>query len=363
MTWNVPLRVRPRLDTKLWGGQRLVGLGFPAAADGQPLGEALLTHGDATVALPSRAGQGQSLAQLVNEAPMAWVGRLGADVTGDRSCFPLLAKLIDAGDDLSIQVHPDDAAAREMGEPVGKTEAWHVLAAAPDAWLYLGLAPGVAMADFVAALADPGADVGRFLRRVPAQPGTTVLLPAGTVHALGRGVLLYEIQQPSMVTFRLHDWHRTDAAGRSRELHLEAALRVLNPDLRPEPIAPLAMPTISGQRQLLVATRLFALERIALHVGEPLILPADESPQVVTCIGGAFRLDGRAGGVDLQVADTAIAPTGTLLRLAAVMPGVVMRAWVPDLRRDVVRPARDAGASDEAIAALASSLPDLAEVL
>ena len=359
---GVPLLVRPRLDPKPWGGSRLERFGFALPPGTEPLGEALMTHAEATVVSPGGTGE-PDLGTLVDGDPDAWIGPLGAFVTGNRPCFPVLVKFIDAADNLSIQVHPDDRAAREIGEAVGKTEAWHVLAADPGASLYLGLRPETTAEEFIAALRGGGAGLARFLRRVPAEPGITVLLPAGTVHALGRGVLLYEIQQPSTVTYRLHDWDRVDAAGRPRDLHLEDALRVLNPEFRPEPIRPVPLPTAVGQRDLLVATRLFALERIGLHVGEPLMLPAEECPQAVTCLGGAFRLDARAGGLDLQLGDTAIAPVGTPLRLSATMPGLVVRAWVPDLDRDVIRPARAAGAAPEAIAALAHPLPDLAAAL
>jgi len=362
VTGDAPLLIRPRLDAKPWGGSRLARFGFGLAAGSEPLGEALLTHGDATVVEPS-AGEGRTLQRLVDAAPEVWVGALGAVVTGDRPCFPLLVKFIDAAADLSIQLHPDDRAARAIGEPLGKTEAWHVLAAEPGSWLYLGLRPGVAVEAFVAAVRAGGDGAAGLLRCIPAEPGTTVLLPAGTVHALGGGVLLYEIQQPSTITYRLHDWGRVDGRGQPRELHLEAGLRVLKPDLRPEPIVPVALPSTVGRRQVLVATHLFALERITLQVGEPLILPAEESPQVVTCFGGIFRLDGRGGGVTLQTGDTAVAPAGAPLRLAPTMPGIVFRAWVPDLRRDIVRPARAAGATDAAIAALSSPLPDLPTLL
>lgn len=361
MTRDAPLLVRPRLEAKPWGGSRLERFGFVLPAGSEPLGEALLTHGDASVVEPPD-GEGPTLTRLVEAAPWAWIGALGAVVTGDRPCFPLLIKFIDAGDDLSIQLHPDDRAARAIGEPIGKTEAWHVLAAEPGSWLYLGLEPGLAVEEFVAAVRG-GEGVDHLLRRIPAEPGMTVLLPAGTVHALGRGILLYEIQQPSTITYRLHDWGRLDGHGHGRELHVDAGLRVLKPALRPEPIAPVALPSTVGQRQALVATHLFALERIALHVGESLILPAEESPQVVTCLGGIVRLDGRGGGVALQTGETAIAPAGLPLRLSPTMPGVVARAWVPDLWRDIVRPARAAGASDAAIAALSSPLPDLQALL
>ena len=127
--------------------------------------------------------------------------------------FPLLVKLIDGQADLSIQVHPDDRAAAAAGLGTGKTEAYHILAAEPGSIIYLGLDPEVTPEEFAASCLRANGSAAGCLRQVPAAPGMTVLIPAGTPHALGAGVLLYEIQQPSNVTFRLDDWGRVDAAG------------------------------------------------------------------------------------------------------------------------------------------------------
>jgi mannose-6-phosphate isomerase len=356
-----PVRLRPRLDPKPWGGNRLAGFGFAPPAGAGPLGEALITDPDAVVA--SGPAAGATLGDLAAADPAGFVGPAGLAATGGHAVFPLLTKFVDAGGDLSIQVHPGDALAREQGEPTGKTEAWHVLAADPDAAVWAGLTDGAAPEAFCAAVAAGRADAVAMLRRIPVRSGTTLLLPAGCVHALGRGVLVYEIQQPSNTTYRLYDWGRLDAAGRPRDLHLDLGARALDPAPRPEPIEPLPLPALAGQRELLVACRRFALERLTAMVGDRLWLPASPSPQVITCLGGALRLRGDGERATLQAGESAAIPAGGVCTVDVIMPTVVLRGWVPDLATDVLRPLRAAGASDERIAAMAGPLPDLREAL
>ncbi|MFM9105723.1 MAG: class I mannose-6-phosphate isomerase [Chloroflexota bacterium] len=358
---DAPVLVHPRLDQKPWAGDRLAGLGFDRSPGPEPFGEALLTHGDAAAELES--GERLPLSRLAAAQPGQFVGARGIDRTGTAGLFPYLVKFIDAAADLSIQLHPDDFIAREQGEITGKTEAWHVLHAEPGARLYLGLAEGVDAGAFLAAAeaGDPAA--AGMLRSIPAEPGLTVVIPAGCVHALGSGVLIYEIQQPSNTTYRLYDWGRLDPAGRPRELHHALGRRALRPGYRPRPIAPVPTPSMDGHRDLLAATSGFALERIVLGPGQLIELPADPSPASLTCIGGVLKV--RAGGalLVLQRGETAIVPAGAAFSLQATLPVVALRGWVPDLRQDVIRPARDAGASDASIAALAGDLDDIRELL
>src|SRR5215210_8059120 len=257
-----PFRVDPRLDPKPWGSRGLERFGFPLPS-GIPIGEALITAGEAQAFVGS--GVETQLGALVAADPIAIVGRRGLKATANQPLFPLLVKLIDAAENLSIQVHPDDIAASTVGR-MGKTEAWHILAAAPDAVLYLGLRADVSITDF-AACCNRGGETAALLRRIPAVPGTTLLIPAGTVHALGAGVLVYEVQQPSDLTYRLDDWGRVDAAGRSRELHVDVGLSVVDAAARPEVIPPVALGPGSGRR-LLAACRYFALEQLNLVIGE-----------------------------------------------------------------------------------------------
>src|SRR5215213_7938853 len=259
-----PVKLQPRLDPKPWGGRQLEAWGIPLPP-GETIGEALLTDPEATVA--SGATPGTSLGELASRDPGSWIGDRGLEATGGRAIFPLLVKLIDGQADLSIQVHPDDRTAAAAGLGTGKTEAYHVLAANPGSIIYLGLDPGVTPDEFATSCRRANGSAASCLRHVPATPGMTVLIPAGTPHALGAGVIVYEIQQPSNVTFRLDDWGRVDASGMARALHHSEGLALVNPRSRPEPIPRVPLDTLdncSVGRAFLVATPYFALERIVL---------------------------------------------------------------------------------------------------
>jgi mannose-6-phosphate isomerase len=351
-----PFRVDPRLDPKPWGSRGLAQFGFPLPS-GIPIGEALITAGDARAY--SGSGVATHLGALVAADPVGIVGRRGLSATANRPLFPLLVKLIDAAENLSIQVHPDDTAASTVGK-LGKTEAWHILAAAPNAVLYLGLRTDVSIADF-AACCNRGGETAGLLRQIPAIPGTTLLIPAGTVHALGAGVLVYEVQQPSDLTYRLDDWGRVDAAGRPRELHVELGLSVIDAESRPEMISPVTLDP-GSTRRLLAACRYFALEQLTLGTGdeETLELAAPESAQVLTCLTGEVVVTANDASISLAAGETMVLPAvlqSALLR--AIAPAMLLRTWVPDLDAEILRPARIAQAPEVAIAALAGSLPDL----
>lgn len=322
-----PIKVTPVLDGKPWGGQQLASCGFALPA-GTLVGEALLTAVEATVV--SGVADGLTLGELARATPEAWIGPRGLAATGGRAIFPLLIKLIDASADLSVQVHPDDdfAAAADLG--TGKTEAWHVLGAKPGSVLYLGLRPRAKLEEFLYACQRADGSAADFLRRVPAKPGMTIVVPAGTLHAIGAGVLIYEIQQPSNVTFRLDDWGRRDEAGQARPLHHDSGFAVLDVDSRPTPIPPVALAT-APERTLLAATRYFALERISCVAGTRTCLPAIDSPQVLTCLRGEVTLVAAEDELPLAAGETVILPVGGAGTLAADESAVVLRGWVPDI--------------------------------
>ncbi len=344
--------VTPRLDTKPWGGRRLERLGIDLGASDR-IGEALTTAGDAHVS--GGAFQGQTLDDIVRANPDDRLGSFAREAVAGRSIFPLLTKLIDANEHLSIQVHPDDAGARPLDKP-GKTEAWHVLAADPGSELYLGLKPGVHLDSFRESASRLDGSSAALMRTVPAQAGTTVLIPAGTIHALGAGVMVYEIQQPSDITYRLDDWGRTDAAGNPRDVHLAAGLAVSRPELMPEIINPVPLRAAIGERHILAACRYFVLERVALPVGASASVGSTGSPVAITLVTGS----GIVGDEVIEAGRSAVvwpSPSPAILRATA--PMVVLLAYVPDLERDVVGRAAGSGASMAAITALGGPTGDL----
>ncbi len=312
---------RPRLDEKPWGGRGLAryGLDLPP---GVPVGEALVTADDAEIV--SGAATGMSLGEVIAADPDL-LGPAASRAVHGRAIFPLLVKLIDASENLSIQVHPNDAQAEPL-DKLGKTEAWYVLAAEPGAGLYVGLREGVTPEAFRRAAERLDGSSADLLRRVPAETGRTIMLPANTIHALGAGVMVYEIQQPSDVTYRLDDWGRVDVEGNPREMHLDVGFAVADPAARPAWLEPVALEAAQGRRELLVSADQFALERIALDAGERLELPALSGPQVVTLLDGRARI----GGERLAAGRTAVAWPGGEHALTAEEPLVALRAWVPE---------------------------------
>lgn len=236
-----PLALEPILVPKPWGGHRLEGLGKPLP-DYLPAGtaygeswevadlpdDALSASGRGRTLVACGPHRGKSLRQLIAESGSELLGSASPTPAGD---FPLLFKLLDTAEHLSIQVHPDGAYAGRRHDWFPKTESWYVLDAEPGAAIFRGFRPGVTMEDVRAAAGTPG--LSGLLQRIPVKRGDFHHLPAGTVHALGAGVTVAEVQTPSDTTFRLYDW--TEEYARSpRRLQIGQGLGVLSlesPDL------------------------------------------------------------------------------------------------------------------------------------
>lgn len=247
---------------KPWGGQRLAthfGKNLPAD---KSIGEAWLVadHPAHESVVSTGPHAGTPLSALMASHPAALLGSAAKPRADGR--FPLLLKLLDARETLSVQVHPDDALAAELGESDGgKTESWYILAADPGSPVYIGTPvpnPGERVEELLA-----GDDIAARLPRRDARPGEAYFLPAGTLHAIGGGLLLAEIQQNSDLTYRVHDWGRVDAEGRSRELHLAKAARALRATgVGAMPRTPLQYSAGNLRHDLLHACPHFAVERI-----------------------------------------------------------------------------------------------------
>ena len=218
---EAPLLFSPVYKTVLWGGSRMASK-FGRTAAPEKCGESweLSAVPGSVTRVACGPLEGAGLDELAAAYGAAFTGAAAPDPRE----FPLLFKIIDANLDLSVQVHPGDDAPPSAGKP--KSECWTVLDAAPGAALYAGTDPRVTREDFAAALAAGGMEAAKLLDRIPAKAGEIVDIPGGTVHALGAGCLVYEVQQASDVTFRLYDWGRVDADGRPRKLHLEEGLAV-----------------------------------------------------------------------------------------------------------------------------------------
>jgi mannose-6-phosphate isomerase len=240
----------------------------------EPVGEAWLT-GPASV-VETGAFAGKTLAAVTAEAGEALLG------TGGGAEFPLLVKLLFPNDKLSVQVHPDDAHAQAMGQPRGKTECWYVLEAEPGATIALGLKTG-ATADAVRAAIAAGT-MEEWMEWVPVSAGDMVFVDAGTVHAIGPGVVLLETQQTSDTTFRMYDY------GRPRELHVEQALRVMKMETAAGKVAPVAMDGFVR----LIAQKYFVVDRYDVAAGSEVRIPISGAGCLVGLSGTAV-IDGEVG--------------------------------------------------------------------
>jgi mannose-6-phosphate isomerase len=294
------LKFTPIMKPLPWGGRKLETLFCKVLPDGLPCGESwevVDLPGDQSVVAdgPLAAHSLSSLVatrtdELLGEAPLL-MGR-----------FPVLFKLIDATQTLSVQVHPDEAAAGRIGGGARpKTEAWYILQADPGAVLYLGLKEGVGQEDLRRALRD--GVVGDLLMQVRVQPGDFIYLPSGSLHAIGSGIVLAEIQQASDTTYRVFDWNRMGLDGQPRPLHVEEALESIHFDLRGKP--PHAGP-LSGRPG--IRCKSFSFERVGLGAGSETPLEAGR-PRLVCCIEGEGAVDGT--GTDpltVRVGETCLVP-------------------------------------------------------
>lgn len=309
------LQLTPQYHTRVWGGQRL-------QAAQPPIGEAWIIYEHNRIAAGPFAGR--TLAELAEARGAALLGPNVVARTGSR--FPLLIKLLDCADWLSLQVHPNDEQAVQLEGPghFGKTEAWHILEAEAGARLIAGVRPGVT-AEALAQSIRTGVllDVVQYQ---PVQAGDTIFMPAGTLHALGPGLLLYEVQQTSDITYRVYDWGRPASAGRA--LHLEQSVAVTNPDGQGQHtrLPPLA----AHDEQTLVHCPYFQLETLTAE-SEPVALDtAGESFHALTVIQGAADVVAGAERVALGRFDSVIVaaeagvyrvqPRGALRLLRASVP-------------------------------------------
>jgi mannose-6-phosphate isomerase len=250
-------RIQPIFSPRPWGTRSLAPL-FPEKINlTEPIGEAWLTAQESRVA--NGPFEGKSLGESWHAMPAIWRGTR----TGSYAEFPLLIKFLFPKDKLSIQVHPDDAFASKFEKAAGgrgKTEMWHIVEAEPGAELLIGLKPGVTREDFLKGVAEK--TVEDLFLHFPVKAGETYFVEAGTQHAILPGMIVCEIQEYSDLTYRVYDYDRTDAHGKTRELHLEKALEVTCFEgTRSGKIPALPLHSPDANKHLLAACEFFATER------------------------------------------------------------------------------------------------------
>lgn len=297
------LTLRPVLKRIRWGGRRLgsvLGKNIGPENDYAESWEVSChPNGESVVETGSFAGR--TLTELVHRFPAEL---LGENRRSDQ--FPILVKFLDAHDRLSVQVHPNDHDAQKF-EPGanGKTEAWVILDSKPDSRLFVGLKNGVDRKTLKERLEN--GTVADTLHSYHVRPGDCVFIPAGTVHAIGEGILLAEVQQSSDITFRLHDWGRVGTDGQPRELHVEEALSCIDFDRGPvEPVQPRTISEDGPRGELMVESDYFVLRRYTAE--SSFSLPPIPSFRVLLTLQGSGEIQSGKDTLELSRGKTVLVP-------------------------------------------------------
>lgn len=312
-----PLLLEPSLHVKVWGGRQLavvMGKNLPSE---EPYGESWELHDSATVSNGALAGH--SLGDVLARYGAALIGPGSDPAEG----FPLLVKLLDAADWLSVQVHPDDAQAAELeGQPRGKTEAWYILAAEPGARLVIGVTPGTDRDEMAAAIRENRLEA--LLIYADIRAGDALYMPAGTIHAIGPGTLIYEVQQSSDTTYRLYDWGRPGLDGQPRPLHIDKGVRVSNTESLPH-LSHSGDSDAAEERIIEGEYFTTALHRLAADTTTKLNTDGTAF-HALTCIDGTAQVSTVQGSVAVNKGQTVLVPA-VVGSYSLAGHGRVLRSW------------------------------------
>ncbi len=280
-----PLLFNESLHTKVWGGYSLASNYNKGESDGIPIGESYEIYSKNIISNGQFAGR--SLQSVIEEYPKQMIGE--SRIVGD---YPIMVKLLDAREWLSVQIHPNDAQASELeGLPRGKTECWHILEAVTDSQIIYGIESGISKAEVLQAIKNNATQ--NILRFVTVKSGDFIYVPAGIVHAVGPGILLYELQQTSDTTYRLYDWDRAGLDGEPRELHIEKALHCINfADISP-------FDKLDNQQSIMIVNSFFSLEKLEKFNDYQMLPEAHE--RLMTIIKGGISLHNAEGNISLSL--------------------------------------------------------------
>lgn len=294
-----PLRFEPIFRRYIWGGRRLGSVLHKSIDDGNDYAESweIVDHGMDQSIVAFGPEKGKTLNQLVREDCMSLLGM-------PTEQFPLLFKFLDCNRKLSVQVHPNDRQAAQLTPPdLGKTEAWVILDAEPDSVIYAGLKEGVDAPRLHEATEN--GTVEDCLNQYHPRIGDCIFIQAGTVHALGSGLLVAEIQQASDTTFRLFDWNRVDANGNARPLHIQQAFDVI--DFDGGPVSPqVPGPTSDPDSVQLVDCEKFILERWSFC--EPKSLYCQGQFRLLVVLEGSVHVERDPSGLPLEKGHSMLVP-------------------------------------------------------
>ncbi len=274
-----PLKLTPVLKDAIWGGKNIAEA-FGIGEKGKSCAEAwmLTLRPDGVNTVENGEYAGKTLENVAET--------VGKDALYGGGHFPLLIKIIDAADRLSVQVHPDDAYAKANGLDAGKTEMWYILDAKPGAVLVSGIKEGVTPEEL--RISAENGDCEKYLNTVPVKKGDCFFIPAGLVHAIGEGILIAEIQQNSNTTYRLYDYERTDKEGNKRELHTARAAETVKTsfDLSDVAVNTVTLDKDGVKRTTLCACEYFKAESLVVTGGNTEKLAKNGTMLHVMCVSG-----------------------------------------------------------------------------
>lgn len=318
-----PLVFEPILKRIRWGGRRLgtvLGKVLGEAADYAESWE-IVDHGADQSIVADGPFRGWTLHRLIETHRNELLGNLST-----ATAFPLLVKFLDANDRLSVQVHPnDEQASRHVPGARGKTEAWVILDAAPGSCLFAGLKTGIDRSALEHALA--AGNVEDCLHRVPVAAGDSLLIPAGTVHAIGEGVLLAEIQQSSDLTFRLFDWNRVGSDGKPRPLHIRESLQCIDFSRGPiEKVVPRLLVGTDHPTEELVRCAYFTIRRHQLTAAAQFPIPG--RCRILIVLAGELHVRNGAETILIRRGQTALIPAAVRnIELVPTATATILEAW------------------------------------
>ena len=299
-----PLKFTPILKDKLWGGEKLGSVLDKAIGDSKTCGESWEISGvEGNISVVSEGAlEGSSLTELINEFKGRLIGESVWEKFGDK--FPLLIKFIDANDDLSIQVHPNDALAKERHDSFGKTEMWYVVNAEEGATLISGFNKPTSKEEYLEVF-EAGNLTG-ILNRENVFNDDVFFLPAGRVHTIGKGLLIAEIQQTSDITYRIYDFDRVDSEGNSRELHVEEAVDAIDYSFYEEYKTLYdhsANEAEIGRSQYFITNRLLVEDRIVRNFS------SFDSCVIFMCLEGSGTMTyGKGEAINYKLGDSILVP-------------------------------------------------------
>lgn len=300
---NYPIKFYPRLKQKIWGGEKLKKL-LNKETEKENVGESWEISGvDGNISIVKNGSEkGNTLKYLIQEYKEDLVGKKIYREFGSE--FPLLIKFIDASQNLSVQVHPNDKLARSRHNSFGKTEMWYVLQADKESKLNIGFNKNIDKEVYLNSLKEE--KIEDLLHYEEVSKGDSIFIDTGTVHAIGKGVLLAEIQQTSDITYRIYDWNRKDDKGNSRELHTKLALDAIN--FKKNDGYKLSFAKKKNQSANIISCKYFTINILTIKGNLEMDYSSIDSFIIYMCIEGTCTISTSNNSETIQIGETILIP-------------------------------------------------------